>query len=116
MKNVVAILGAGRIARVHAEALVRFQRDVRIKYIIDPYLTEEARQWAGRIGIENTGVDANCVFEDAEIDAVFICSPTPTHCTYIMRACETGKNVYCEKPLDSDIEKIYQAIGYKNPA
>lgn len=111
MKNVVAILGAGRIARVHAEALVRFQRDVRIKYIIDPYLTEEARQWAGRIGIENTGVDANCVFEDAEIDAVFICSPTPTHCTYIMRACETGKNIYCEKPLDSDIEKIYQAIG-----
>ena len=28
-----------------------------------------------------------------------------------MRACETGKNIYCEKPLDSDIEKIYQAIG-----
>ena len=72
MKNVVAILGAGRIARVHAEALVRFQRDVRIKYIIDPYLTEEARQWAGRIGIENTGVDANCVYLLTDTNALHL--------------------------------------------
>lgn len=109
-KNVVAILGAGRIARVHAEALVRYQRDVRIKYIIDPFLSEEAEKWAVGIGIENAGKDAEAVFADKEVDCVFICSPTPTHCTYIMRACETGKNIYCEKPLDSDIEKIYQAM------
>lgn len=109
-KNVVAILGAGRIARVHAEALVRYQRDVRIKYIVDPFLNEEASAWAESIGIEHAGKDAAIVFDDPEVDCVFICSPTPTHCDYILRACETGKNIYCEKPLDSDIAKIYKAI------
>ena len=44
-KDVVAILGAGRIARVHVEMLVRYQRNVRIKYIVDPYLSEESEQW-----------------------------------------------------------------------
>ncbi len=109
-RNVVAIFGAGRIARVHAEALVRYQPSVRIKYIIDPYLSAEAEQWAKSIGVEHTGKDADVVFQDAEVDCLFICSPTPTHCEYIMRACETGKNIYCEKPLDSDIQKIYKAI------
>ncbi len=109
-RNVVAIFGAGRIARVHAEALVRYQPQVRIKYIIDPYLSDEAEQWAKSIGVEHTGKDADVVFQDSEVDCVFICSPTPTHCEYIMRACETGKNIYCEKPLDSDIQKIYKAI------
>ncbi len=109
-KDVVAILGAGRIARVHVEMLVRYQRNVRIKYIVDPYLNEESEQWALSMGIEHAGKDAEAVFSDREVESIFICSPTPTHCTYILRACETGKNIYCEKPLDSDIQKIYQAI------
>lgn len=109
-RDVVAILGAGRIARVHVEMLVRYQRNVRIKYIVDPYLNEESEQWASDMGIEHAGKDAEAVFSDKEVESIFICSPTPTHCTYIMRACETGKNIYCEKPLDSDIRKIYQAL------
>jgi myo-inositol 2-dehydrogenase/D-chiro-inositol 1-dehydrogenase len=109
-QNVVAILGAGRIARVHAEALSRYRPDIRIKYVADPYLTEESQQWATQIGVEQICKDAECVFADTEVTCVFICSPTPTHCSYILRACETGKHVYCEKPLDSDIGKIYQAI------
>ena len=61
-KDVVAILGAGRIARVHVEMLVRYQRNVRIKYIVDPYLSEESEQWALSMGIEQTGKDAEIVF------------------------------------------------------
>ena len=109
-KDVVAILGAGRIARVHVEMLVRYQRNVRIKYIVDPYLSEESEQWALSMGIEQTGKDAEIVFSDREVDSVFICSPTPTHCAYIIRACEAGKHIYCEKPLDSSIRKIHEAI------
>lgn len=108
--NVVAVFGAGRIARVHVEALTRYQPSVRIKYMIDPYLTEEAEAWAKSAGVVNVSKDADVVFNDSEVDCVFICSPTPTHCEYIMRACAAGKNIYCEKPLDSDIQKIYLAI------
>ncbi|MGI6176165.1 MAG: inositol 2-dehydrogenase [Christensenellales bacterium] len=110
-QNVVGILGAGRIARVHADALVKFQPGVRIKHIIDPYLTEEAAAWAKSIGVEHVSKESEDLFTDPEVDSVFICSPTPTHCDFIMRACEVKKNIYCEKPLAADIPSIHKAIA-----
>lgn len=109
-RNTVAILGAGRIARVHAEALKRYQENVTIKYIIDPFMNDEMSRWAKKMNIPNVSSEPEEMFADSEVDSIFICSPTPTHCEYIMKACETGKNVYCEKPLDSDIERIHKAM------
>ena len=110
VRNTVAILGAGRIARVHAESLKRYQENVKIKYIIDPFMNDEIRKWAETMNISNAEEDAARMFDDPEVDSIFICSPTPTHCEYILKACESGKNVYCEKPLDSDIGCIYKAM------
>ena len=111
MGNVAAILGGGRIARVHVEILRKFHSDVRMKYLIDPFMTEELKDWAMKNGVENTGLDADTVFNDPEVNCVFICSPTPTHSDYIIKACENHKHIYCEKPLDSSIERIKKAIA-----
>lgn len=110
VKNTVAILGAGRIARVHAESLNRYAQNVTVKYIIDPYMDDKMRKWAETINISYAENDSARMFADREVDSIFICSPTPTHCDYILKACESGKNVYCEKPLDSDISRIYKAM------
>jgi myo-inositol 2-dehydrogenase/D-chiro-inositol 1-dehydrogenase len=110
-QNIVAILGGGRIAKVHIETLRKNFPTVRMKYMVDPYLTEEMTQWAKEMGVENAEKEAGIVFNDPEVDCVFICSPTPTHSDYILRCCETKKNVYCEKPLDSSVERIKMAIS-----
>lgn len=111
MGNVVAILGGGRIARVHVEILRKFHSDVRVKYLIDPFMTDELKDWSLKNGVEEVGLDADTVFGDSEVNCVFICSPTPTHSDYIIKACENHKNIYCEKPLDSSIERIKKAIA-----
>ena len=110
MGNVVAVLGGGRIGRVHVQMLKRYERNARIKYIADPYPTPEMEQWAREYDVPTVITDAEEVFRDPEVNCIFICSPTPTHSNYILQACETGKHVYCEKPLDSDISRIHQAI------
>ena len=109
-KNTVAILGAGRIARVHVQMLRMHFPEVRIKYIVDPFLNEDMVSWARSMRIERVEAAPDAMFADDEVDAVLICSPTPTHSDYIMRACEAGKSIYCEKPLDSSIEQIHKAI------
>jgi myo-inositol 2-dehydrogenase/D-chiro-inositol 1-dehydrogenase len=110
IKNVVGILGAGRIGRVHAESITNNFPYVSIKYIADPYLSPEAEAWAKDLGIAHAVKDADVIFNDPEVDCVVIGSPTPTHCDFILKACASGKNIYCEKPMDSDIGRIYKAI------
>ena len=46
------------------------------------------------------------IFEDKEIDAVLIASPTDTHIEFIEKSVATNKPVYCEKPIDLDILKV----------
>jgi myo-inositol 2-dehydrogenase/D-chiro-inositol 1-dehydrogenase len=75
---------------------------VRVKSIADPYADFDA--WPPP-GIE-TGVDPSLVLDDPEIQAVLICSPTPTHADFTEAAATAGKHVFCEKPIDLDPERI----------
>lgn len=47
---------------------------------------------------------------DPEIEAVLICSSTDTHTEYIIKAAAAGKHIFCEKPVDHDVKKVYQAL------
>ena len=55
--------------------------------------------------------DANDILNDPEIDAVLICSSTDTHSKYIIEAAHAGKHIFCEKPIDYDLEKVHAAIN-----
>jgi myo-inositol 2-dehydrogenase/D-chiro-inositol 1-dehydrogenase len=48
--------------------------------------------------------------QDDEIDAVVICSSTDTHAQIIGEAAEAGKQIFCEKPIDFDLERIDRAL------
>ena len=69
------------------------------------------RLFAKSCGIPNTTKDANDILNDPEIDAVLICSSTDTHSKYIIEAAHAGKNIFCEKPIDYDLEKVHAAIN-----
>ena len=43
--------------------------------------------------------DAEEMMDDADITAVDICTPTPTHRRLVEAAAERGLDVFCEKPL-----------------
>lgn len=107
----VGIIGAGRIGKLHAENIAKSVRDAKIISIADVLMNDKIEEWAKSIGINNVYKDAESVINDSEIDAVLICSSTNTHADYIIQCARAGKHIFCEKPIDFDIEKINQALS-----
>jgi predicted dehydrogenase len=52
-----------------------------------------------KFGFTTASTDADSVFEDDDLDAIFIVSRHATHAKLVCRALETGKAVFVEKPL-----------------
>lgn len=106
----VGIIGAGRIGKVHVESICTQVRNARIKTLADPFMSDETAQWAKSMGVEDTTKDYKEIIADPEIDAVLICSSTDTHSPISVEAIRAGKHVFCEKPIDHDIQRIQEVI------
>ena len=106
----VGIIGAGRIGKVHTTSICNLVKNGKIKTIADPFMNEETENWAKGMGVPNTTKDYKGILADPEIDAVLICSSTNTHSPISVEAIKAGKHVFCEKPIDHDIEKIKEVI------
>ena len=100
MKN-VALLGAGRIGRIHASNLAALP-GVCLKRVCDP-AAAAASELAARHGATVSSVEA--VFADPSIDVVAIASSTDTHSDLINRAAAAGKHIFCEKPVDMSVPR-----------
>lgn len=106
----VGIIGAGRIGKVHTTSICNIVKNATIKTIADPFMNEETANWAKSMGVTNTTSDYKEILADPEIDAVLICSSTNTHSPISVEAIKAGKHVFCEKPIDHDVEKIKEVI------
>ncbi|HEY5365237.1 MAG TPA: inositol 2-dehydrogenase [Casimicrobiaceae bacterium] len=95
----VALLGAGRIGRIHAGNLVR-QHGVRLATVSDVN-AEAAGALAAQHGARVASADD--VFADRSLAAVVIGSSTDTHADFIVRAAAAGKAIFCEKPVDLEL-------------
>jgi myo-inositol 2-dehydrogenase/D-chiro-inositol 1-dehydrogenase len=103
------VIGAGRIGRLHAENIVNNIRGAEIKAIAD-INTENVKEWANELGINNVYDDYRRIIADPEIEAVLICSSTDTHAQIIIEAANAGQHIFCEKPIDFSIDRIYEAL------
>ena len=102
----IGIMGAGFIARVHAGVLACDER-VQLTAIYD-VVPEAAERLA-------TSYNATAVATTLELlersDAVYITTPNTQHVSLAMAAIETGKHVFCEKPLATnaaDAESVFE--------
>jgi myo-inositol 2-dehydrogenase/D-chiro-inositol 1-dehydrogenase len=105
----VGIIGAGRIGRVHAENLAYRIPEVKVVAIADIFV-EAAEQCAADYGIPSAYGDHRAIMENDEIEAVVICSSTDTHSQFIKEAAAAGKHIFCEKPIDFDLDRIDRAL------
>ncbi len=106
----VGIIGAGRIAKVHAESIVYHIPGVEVVAVSDPFLNDEAEKFMKNLGVKKLSKDYKDIINDKSIDAVLICSPTNTHSQYSIEAAQAGKHIFCEKPVDMDIDKIKETV------
>ena len=107
----VGIIGAGRIGKVHCESIMRYVKSATVKAIADPFLNDETKEWAKGLGVNEFYTDYHKILEDKDIQAVLICSSTDTHSTISLEAIAAGKHIFCEKPIDYDLEKVHAAIN-----
>ena len=102
----LALIGAGRIAKVHAKAIVGLE-GAKLIAVTDP-MADAAAALAAACGA--TVMTAEAIAKSVEIDAVLICTPTDTHADLIELFARAGKHVFCEKPVDLDISRAEDVV------
>jgi myo-inositol 2-dehydrogenase / D-chiro-inositol 1-dehydrogenase len=110
-----AILGCGRIGRMHARNIKAHPR-AELVGVYDVF-AKAADEVASELGAKVLG-SVDEALNDPKIDAVFIASSTDTHVDLITRAAKAGKAVLCEKPIDLDIARVeacWNEIGKLDP-
>ncbi|GFR32466.1 myo-inositol 2-dehydrogenase [Trichonephila clavata] len=119
----IAIFGLGRIGTIHLDNLRRNHR-ANIMYCVEEsservnYVRNKWKLFEPETTFLKPS-EQDKVFKDKRIDAVLICTPTFTHEEICMKSLESGKAVFCEKPLalnDDGIERCLEAAKkYKRP-
>lgn len=101
------LLGAGRIGKVHAKA-ISANRDAELVAVADAF-ADAANELAATYGCDVRSIDDIEAAKD--IDAVVICTPTDTHADLIERFARAGKAIFCEKPVDLDVERVRACLA-----
>ena len=101
----IGIIGAGRIGKLHANNLVNRVPDAELIAISDVY-APAAKELAEKLNVPNWYDDYHKILENPDVEAVFICSSTDTHSPISIEAARAGKHIFCEKPIDHDLDKI----------
>ncbi|MEI3612903.1 Gfo/Idh/MocA family oxidoreductase [Pseudogracilibacillus sp. SO30301A] len=104
-----AVLGLGRLGYWHAENIASKVQGAKLDKVIDP-LKGKAEQVARDLKVASWSENPNDAFEDENIDAVIIVTPTSTHADMIKKAAQHGKHVFVEKPLTQNIEEADEVI------
>jgi myo-inositol 2-dehydrogenase/D-chiro-inositol 1-dehydrogenase len=103
----VVLIGAGRIGHIHARNAALHPR-IELAGVVDA-VEASAQALASEYNSCTTTLEA--ALGDAEIDGVIIASSTDTHLEYCTRAAAAGKAIFCEKPIDQDLDRARAAAG-----
>jgi hypothetical protein len=101
----VGIIGVRKKGKEHIQDFRRLP-DVRIVAICDAdtqWLDAEVATFKERNITVDTYTDYRKLLENKNIDAVVLCVPDHWHALMTIWACQTGKDVYCEKPASHNI-------------
>lgn len=64
---------------------------------------EKAKDYAQRHGVPKWYGDAKALINDPDIDAIYVATPPGQHEAYAIEAIRSGKPVYVEKPMSTDL-------------
>ncbi|HUQ70343.1 MAG TPA: Gfo/Idh/MocA family oxidoreductase, partial [Planctomycetaceae bacterium] len=104
----VALIGCGGMGGNHLRLLAG-RKDARLKYLCD---VDKNRLTAAAKSIEETVTtapetvtDMRRVFDDPQVDAVWIATPDHWHAPSAILAVTAGKHVYVEKPVSHNLRE-----------
>jgi predicted dehydrogenase len=118
-KLMVAVLGTGRMAGIHLEALARLRdggwtvegRPVRVEPVVYGRDPAKVAELAKRSGVERISTELNELLDAPEVDVVDNCLVNALHYGPLMRAIANGKHVYVEKPLTIHLHEARELLA-----
>ncbi|HEM3680337.1 TPA: Gfo/Idh/MocA family oxidoreductase [Streptococcus suis] len=102
-----ATLGTGVIANELVQALQAMGGNL---YSVANRTYDKGVEFAQKYGIEKVYQEIDDVFEDPEVDIIYISTPHNTHINYLRKALKSGKHVLCEKSITLNSEELAEAI------
>ena len=106
----VGLIGLGEVAQVmHLPLMYELAQRYRIQaiYDISPSLREHVAQ---RYQVPEVCLSEEELLESPNVDLVFILSPDHLHRPQLLRALETGKHVFIEKPICLNMTEATQIL------
>ncbi len=107
MNTSFAIIGCGRIAKRHAEQMIKHGNLVAVCDIVP----EKADEMAALYGAKAWYSIDDLLQQEKNLQVISICTPNGLHAEHAIRALETGQHVLCEKPLCIDAESGKKMIA-----
>ena len=102
-----ASLGTGVIANELAQALEALGGKL---YSVANRTYDKGVAFAEKYGIEKVYEEIDQVFEDPEVDIIYISTPHNTHIQFLRKALAAGKHVLCEKSITLNSEELEEAM------
>ncbi|MEA2077497.1 MAG: Gfo/Idh/MocA family oxidoreductase [Candidatus Marinimicrobia bacterium] len=111
LQNVVwGVIGAGKVCEKKSMPAMNKIPHSQVKTVMRRN-KEACRDFAIRHHISNWTLDSNKIFNDPDINAVYISTPPDTHALYTIKAAQAGKAVYVEKPMARDHRECLSMIS-----
>jgi len=103
MKQVkIALMGMGRIGKIHFKNIQHQLPDSEIVAVADPYYDKTLKERYHDVIFSENPDD---IIALPQVDAILICTPTSSHATLIEKGIKNGKHIFCEKPMDLSLER-----------
>ncbi len=104
----IALLGIGRIGKIHFRNITQTFSNASIVAVADPLFDEQTfKKEYGDIFFTKDPEEAIAL---AEVNAVLICTPTSSHAMLVEAAATRGKHIFCEKPLDLSLARTAELV------
>ncbi|OYD26478.1 myo-inositol 2-dehydrogenase [Mycoplasma testudineum] len=101
----VGIIGGGRIGQIHAKAISKLE-GAKVVAIADAFMNDETKMKIANNGNIKFFKSHEEMLEKADLDAVYICSPTSEHVKHAKDSIKAKKHVFCEKPVSFNLDEI----------
>lgn len=104
----VGIIGAGGMGNLHA-SVYEGMPNVELVAISD--IRKEVAASAGNKFKAKVFYSADELINSGGADMIDVCTPTPMHKEYVIKAAQAGKHVICEKPMARKLDEAQDMIS-----
>ena len=102
-----ATLGVGVIGHQLVEAVQKLGGNL---YSVGNRTKSKADEFAAKYNIDKVYDNIDDIFDDDNVDIVYISTPHNTHINYLRKALNAGKHVLCEKSITLNSTELKEAV------